>query len=58
MILHHSAINSKASLITSHFNFKFLLHILNINLFSDFHIQARNLQFGYLHIFVNLRMQI
>ena len=43
MILHHSAIDSKATLITSHSNFIFLLHILNIGLFSEFHIQARNL---------------
>ena len=57
MILHHSAINSKASLITRHSNFIFLLHILNIGLFSEFHIQARNPHFEPLPNFKDLRMQ-
>ena len=38
MILHHSAIDSKATLITSHSNFIFQLHILNIGLFIEYHI--------------------
>jgi hypothetical protein len=55
MTLHHSAIDSKATLTTSHSNFIFLLYILNIGLFSEFHIQAP-LQFVFLPNISDLRM--